>query len=261
MHCYFVSEFLPKREIVSRQRVALVTGASRGIGRAIADRLVADGFNITISARNSESLHRAADELRDAGGEVFVAPADMAVEGDVIELAIAHDERFGELDLLVICAGVGFSGELGDFPIRKSDVQFVVNFRSPLMLIQQLLPTLRATAALESEIGSKVIALSSITGVAAEPDLAAYGASKAALISLCESIIVAEAKNGVTATSVSPGFVDTDMTEWVRDRVDPSTMIRADDIAIIVSALSKLSRFAAVPNVVLTRPGEQLWRA
>lgn len=246
---------------MTRQRVALITGASRGIGRAIAEQLSADGFDLTISARNEDTLNRAGEQLRATGRKVIAIPADMSIEEDVGVLADAHLEHYENLDLLVLCAGLGSAGELGAYPIRRFDKQFAVNVRSPLLLIQRLLPMLRTTALSEPALGSKIVAIASITGMAAEPNLAAYGASKAALISLCESIIVAEAVHGVSATSISPGYVDTDMSSWVHDRISADVMIRATDIAILVSAISRLSRYAAVPNIAVTRPGDQLWRA
>jgi NAD(P)-dependent dehydrogenase (short-subunit alcohol dehydrogenase family) len=106
-----------------------------------------------------------------------------------------------------------------------------------------------------------VIAVASISGVAAEPGLAAYGATKAALISLCESITVSEGAGGVTATAISPGYVDTDMTAWIRDQISPADMITPDDIAELTLAVCRLSRHCAVPNIVVTRPGPLLWRA
>jgi 3-oxoacyl-[acyl-carrier protein] reductase len=246
---------------VTRRRVALVTGASRGIGRAIAEQLIDDGFDLTISARKPDTLERAAGEFRASGRRVLAVPADLASESDVDTLAARHLDEYEHLDMLVLCAGLGIAGELGSYPLRKFDTQFTVNVRSHFQLIQRLLPTLRATAVLEAEVGTKIVAITSITGMVAEPDLAIYGASKAALIALCESINVAESTTGVTATSIAPGYVDTDMSEWVHDRVDPATMIRARDIAILTSALARLSRYAAVPNIAVTRPGDQLWRA
>jgi NAD(P)-dependent dehydrogenase (short-subunit alcohol dehydrogenase family) len=246
---------------MARQRVALVTGASRGIGRAIVEQLLDDEFDLTVSARKPETLERAADEYRRSGRRVVSIPADFASESEVGKLAAFHLEHFEHLDVLVLCAGLGISGELGTFPLGKFDRQFTVNVRSSLQLIQLLLPALRTTAHLEAEVGTKIIAVSSITGMIAEPDLAVYGSSKAALIALCESINIAEAATGVTATSIAPGYVDTDMSEWVHDRIDPARMIRARDIAILTSALTRLSRFAAVPNIAVTRPGDQLWRA
>jgi 3-oxoacyl-[acyl-carrier protein] reductase len=246
---------------VTDRRVALVTGASRGIGRVIAAGLAADGFDLTVSARTPDTLEQAAAELRSSGRRVEAVPADMGVEDQVVALADAQRERYDRLDVLVLCAGTGAVGELATFPMRRVDRMLTINLRAPLLLVQQLMPALRATAAMQPELGSKIVAIASIAGMAADSGLAVYGATKAALISLCESIIVAEAETGVTATAISPGYVDTDMTSWLHDRIDRATMIRATDIAALVSAVSGLSRYAAVPNIAVTRPGTQLWRA
>jgi 3-oxoacyl-[acyl-carrier protein] reductase len=242
------------------RRAALVTGASRGIGRAVAGRLVEDGFDVTISARSEDDLAVVAQKLSGRGPEVAVSAADMSVEEQILALADAHVARFGRLDALVIGAGVGMGGPLETFPLRRLDVQFGVNVRGPLTLVQRLLPILRATALHSPETGCRIIAVASITGVVSAEGLAAYGLTKAALISLCESITLEEGAHGVNATAISPGYVDTSMSEWVHDDIDPSTMIRPSDVAELAAALCRLSRYAAVPNVVITRPGKQLWR-
>jgi 3-oxoacyl-[acyl-carrier protein] reductase len=246
---------------VTERLVALVTGASRGIGRAIAERLVAENYDLTISARSRQPLDVVAKELTRAGGNVNVVPADMAVESDIEALADAHAARFGRLHVLVTAAGVGMAGDLASFPVRRLDTQFAVNVRAPVVLVQRLLPLLRSTSESAPESGVKIIALASITGVVSEQGLAAYGMTKAALISWCESITLAEGLNGVNATAISPGYIDTVMSEWVHDAVDPSTMIRKADVAELAVALCRLSRYAAVPNIVVTRPGPNLWRA
>jgi 3-oxoacyl-[acyl-carrier protein] reductase len=171
---------------------ALVTGASRGIGRAIAERLAAGGFALTLSGRYAgprQELARALDG--DAAG-TDVVPADMATEQDVRRLAQRHAERFGSLDLLVLCAGSGTSGPISDYPVRRFDRQVDVNLRAPFVLVQECLPSLRQAAASHPERGARIVAIASLTGVASEPGLAAYGATKAALISLCQSINVEE---------------------------------------------------------------------
>lgn len=239
------------------RRSALVTGASRGIGAAIADRLAASGWDLTISARGIEALNETAQRLAAHGGRVEVVPADMSDEAEVTALAAAHAEAFGRCDALVLNAGMGQRGAIGEFLPRRFDKLYQVNVRAPFVLMQELLPTLRSTA--ESAKAAKVIAVSSITGVYPEPELAAYGATKAALISLCETFNLEESENGVSATTIAPGYVDTDMSGWTG--IPAEEMISATDVAVLVQSVTELSRYAVVPNMVITRPGSNIHRA
>ncbi|MBD0860564.1 SDR family oxidoreductase [Gordonia sp. zg691] len=244
----------------TNNRAALVTGASRGIGAAIADRFAADGWDLTISARGREALEKKAAGLRERGaGRVEVVPADMTDAEAIIALAGAHAEVFGRCDALIINAGMGSKGAVADLPVKRFDRLYEVNVRAPYVLLQAALPTLRATADVYG--AAKVIAVASITGVYPEPELSAYGATKAALISLCETFNLEESVNGVSATTIAPGYVNTDMTDWLKDTLPAEEMITADDVAVVAHSVTQLSRFAVLPNIVITRPGENLHRA
>lgn len=245
-----------------RRPRALVTGASRGIGAAVARRLVTDGYTVTVSARDREALQQTVAGWEVPGtAYVSVEPADLGRPEDVDRLAAAQSALDPALDVLVLCAGVGTAGPVHAYPVARAQRQLEVNFLSAFRLVQGLLPALRRAARMSSAGTAKIVAIASITGVASEPGLSAYGASKAALISLCESITVDEAGTGVTASAISPGYVDTDMSSWIKDRIPAAEMIAVEDVAELVLALCRLSRHAVVPNVVLTRPGRELWRA
>ncbi|WP_322751575.1 MULTISPECIES: SDR family oxidoreductase [unclassified Frankia] len=245
----------------SPRPVGLVTGASRGIGLTIARSLAAAGYDLTISARNAAGLADVAAELSAAGGTVRPHRADMAVEQDVTGLAAEHVEAYDRLDVLVMSAGIGYAAALDTAPLHRFDRQFAVNVRAPYVLVQALLPVMRTTARDHPTRGVKIIALSSITGVYAEPALAAYGATKAALASLCRSINAEVSGAGVSATAICPGYVHTDMTAWMHEQLDPTSMIATADIAELVMSVTRLSAHAVVPEIVVTRPGEQLHRA
>ncbi|MCX5044789.1 SDR family oxidoreductase [Aldersonia sp. NBC_00410] len=235
---------------------ALVTGASRGIGLAIATRLAQSGYGLTISARSTDTLELAAKSLREAGApNVVVVPADMADPAAAETLVARHAEAFGDMRALILNAGIGTAGALLDFPQRRLDKTVAVNFSAPFALIQRALPLLRAAAAQEPRRGAKVVAISSITGVYAEPTMAAYGATKAALTSLIETMNMEESGNGVSGCSVAPAFVDTDMTDWIKDRIPAEEMIAVEDIVEIVDALLRLSAQAVVPKIVVSRAG------
>lgn len=240
-------------------RAALVTGASRGIGLEIARRLAADGWDLTISARTETTLSEAAATLQErARGEICTAVADMASEDDILSLATSHRERFDRLDALVLNAGMGSIGPIDEFPIRRFDKLFAVNVRSAYLLIQQLLPTLRKTAGAADS--SRVIAVSSLTGTASEPLNSAYGASKAALTSLCETVNTEESLGGVSATALCPGYVATDMTAPLTGDVPAETMIDPREIAELAVGLTRLGRSAVIPSIPISRPGPLVWR-
>ncbi len=243
-------------------RTALITGASRGIGLGIAERLARQGYSLTITARDADRLASVAESLRGAGApEVVVAPADMADADAVAGVLAEHAQRFGAMSALVLNAGMGTAGPVAETPMRRFDKTFAVNLRAPLQLIQGALPLLRDAAAAEPARGAKVIALSSITGVYAEAGLAVYGAAKAALVSLFATLNAEESGNGVTATTIAPAYVDTDMSAWIHDRIPPQDMLTVNDVVEMVDSLLRLSSRAVVPNIVMSRAGTDGYRA
>lgn len=235
-------------------RSALVTGATRGIGRGIARSLGAQGWALTLSGRNTDLLESVAHEVRGAGAaDVVVAPADLAHRGEVGTLVGAHATRFESLDALVLNAGVGTAGRLANGDLSRVDKTLEVNFRSAVSLVAEAIPLMRKAAAIAPYRGAKIIALASIAGIYPEAGLAAYGASKAALISLMETVNREESAQGITATAVAPGFVDTDMSEWVTERIPRDEMIPVQDVVTIVDMLLGLSRKSAIGRVIVER--------
>jgi 3-oxoacyl-[acyl-carrier protein] reductase len=240
----------------------LVTGASRGIGLGIATRLAERGWGLTVAARDESRLASVATCLADAGAaHVQALAGDVADDDYLAELVAAHERRFTTLDALVLNAGVGSAGPLADFHPRRFDKQVRINLRSPFLLLQQALPLLRGAAAREPGRGAKVVALCSITGVYAEPDLAVYGATKAALSSMVRSLNREESAGGVCATAVCPAYVDTDMATHVHDRIPPETMLEVGDVVAMVDACLSLSARAVVPELVLGRASSDGRRA
>ncbi|MFD6860281.1 SDR family NAD(P)-dependent oxidoreductase [Rhodococcus sp. NPDC060086] len=241
---------------------ALVTGASRGIGFGVALRLAEQGYALTISARGEERLEKAATQLREAGAsEVRAIAADLADPEAAAQVVAAHEESFGAMRALILNAGVGTAGAIADFPARRFDKTLAVNLAAPFALLQSSLPLLRAAAAADPGRGAKVVALSSITGVYAEAGLAAYGATKAALISLVETLNLEESGNGVSASAIAPAYVDTDMSGWIKEKIPAETMLEVNDVVELVDALLKLSSRAVLPRLVLSRAGASLYEA
>lgn len=238
------------------RRSSLVTGASRGIGRGIAEALASRGHALTIAARDAGRLEEVAAELRAAGAPaVCTVAGDLSDAGHLDAMVEAHDDAFGAMSCLVLNAGVGTAGALADLPPHRLDKTVAVNLRAPFLLLQRSLPLLRRAAEKAPLTGARVVVLSSITGVYAEPRLAAYGATKAALNSLVETFNAEESGCGVSATAIAPAYVETDMSAWARDRVPAEAMIPVGDIVGLVGALLGLSARSVVPRIVVGRAG------
>ena len=221
------------------KRAALVTGGSSGIGLAIAHCLRADGFDLTLVGRTREKVEAAAQELSGLG-----LTADLAQDDECHAVVERHRDRYGRLDVLVNSAGVGFAGPIDELSAKHLDLQLDVNLRAVLLVTAAALPLLR-------EAHGLVVSLASVAGTIPSPSLPVYGASKAAVIQFTQTINRAEEKNGVRATAISPGFVDTPMTDFAP--VPKERMIRAEDCAEIVQLLLRLSPYARIPHVVLER--------
>jgi NAD(P)-dependent dehydrogenase (short-subunit alcohol dehydrogenase family) len=231
-----------------------VTGASRGIGRGIALELAQQGFGLTVSSRREEDLAALADVLGRSGApEVVRAAADLSDRESLAAVVDRHRGTFGTIDVLVLAGGVGTGGPLQTLPASRVDKTLAVNLTSAIALVQHALPLLRAAAELHEEHGARVIALSSMSGVHPEPGLAVYGASKAALVSLMETLNAEESSTGVMATAIAPAYVATDMSSWVTDRIPIQTMIPVADVVAVVRMLVALGASTSLTRVVLSR--------
>jgi NAD(P)-dependent dehydrogenase (short-subunit alcohol dehydrogenase family) len=221
------------------QRAALVTGGSSGIGLAIARVLREEGFDLTLASRTRAKVEAAAREL----GALAVT-ADVADEAQCVRIVEEHRDRHGRLDVLVNSAGMGVAGAIDELPAKHLDLQLAVNLRAVLLVTAAALPLLR-------EAHGLVVSLASIAGTIPSPRLPVYGAAKAGVIQFTQTLNRAEEKHGVRATAISPGFVDTPMTDFAP--VPQERMIRAEDCAEIVRLLLRLSPYARVPQVVVER--------
>lgn len=237
-------------------RSALVTGASRGIGRGIAESLAKQGYALTITSRTISDLAALADDLRSLGSpEVVVETSDMSDLAALPGLVALHESRFATMDALIVNAGVGMIGPVAAFPLSRVQKVVDINFTAAYVLMQGALPLLRLAAQATPSRGAKVIALSSITGAYSEPNMAAYGASKAALLSLVETLNLEESAGGVTASAVAPGYVETDMSAWTTNKVPAYSMIKVADVVSVVDMLLELSSTTCIPRLVMSRSG------
>ncbi|HST18193.1 MAG TPA: SDR family oxidoreductase [Gaiellaceae bacterium] len=222
-------------------RSALVTGGSSGIGLAIARMLREEGFALTLASRTAEKVQAAAAEL-DAVG----LAADLSREEDCVRIVAEHRERHGGMDVLVNSGGLGIAGTVESLVTKHVDLQLGVNLRGLLLVTRESIPLLK-------ESRGWVVNLASIAGTTATPGLTVYGATKAAVIALTNSLNAELDGVGVRAIALCPGFVDTPMAAW--SGLEAAEMIQPEDCAEIVRACLRLSPRARIPQVVIERVG------
>jgi NAD(P)-dependent dehydrogenase (short-subunit alcohol dehydrogenase family) len=238
------------------ERAALITGGSRGIGLAIAEALGEDGYGLTIAARKPEPLERTAEALRAQGMEVEHVPANLADEEAIRSVVDRHRERFRRLDVLVNNAGVGIGAAVGDQQTKYVDLQLAVNLRAIVLFYRECTAMLRAAGT--EHRNALVVNLSSIAGKSGQPWLSVYSATKAAVVGYTQAMNKELNSDGVKSVAFCPGFVDTDMSDFIKETVDAADMMRPEDIAEAVRFMLRLSPACVVPEIIFQRPGETL---
>jgi NAD(P)-dependent dehydrogenase (short-subunit alcohol dehydrogenase family) len=237
-------------------RAAIVTGASSGIGLALARMLGEEGHGLTIASRRPEKIEAAAQELRDAGHEVEAVAGNMADEETIKSVVDAHRERFGRLDVLVNNAGVGIGSAIADTQTKRLDIQLDVNLRSYVLFYRDCVEMLRAAGA--EHRNALVVNTASIAGKSGQGWLSVYSATKFGVVGFTQAMNKELGPEGIKSCALCPGFVDTAMTDFVKESVSADEMIQPTDIAEIVRSLLKLSPACVVPEVVFQRPNEVL---
>ena len=220
---------------------ALITGGSSGIGLAIAGMLRDEGYELTLASRTPEKVEAAAHEL----GATPIA-ADVSKPEDCERVVAEHVQRCGGLDLLVNSAGIGIAGRVEDAQLKHIDRQLNINLRGLVLVTQAAIPHLRKTR-------GWIVNLASIAGTTGVPILPIYAASKAAVISLTQSLNADLDGDGVRAIAICPGFVDTPMAEF--SGIPGDEMIQPADCAEVVRMCLRLSAHARIPQVVIERAG------
>jgi NAD(P)-dependent dehydrogenase (short-subunit alcohol dehydrogenase family) len=216
--------------LILQDRVAVVTGASGGIGASLATMLAGEGARVVLAARRSEELDRVAKAIRDAGGTALAVPTDLTLEDSLANLVATTHAEFGPVDVLVNNAGHALWKPLEQTTLAEWDLTFAVNLRAVAYLCGSVLPDMQARR------WGRIINIGSEAGVAIVPGLAAYCVSKHALGALTEVIQDANHDNGIKAWVVCPGFVDTDMG-YVVPGANAANFLRVDEVVDVVRYL------------------------
>lgn len=225
-------------------KVALVTGGSRGIGRAIAERLGRDGVVVAVAfARDQAAADEIVEKIGKDGGRAFAIRAELGRHGDAAALWDAFDAHIQRhslragVDIIVNNAGVGRSSELASLTEEEFDEVFAVNVRAPFFIVQQGLSRLRD--------GGRIINISSGAARLAMPEIIAYGSTKGALDTFTLNLAKQLGPRGITANSVAPGIVDTDANAgWLRGNAD------AEAHAASLHALGRVGQPEDIADIV-----------
>ena len=237
-------------------RAAIVTGASSGIGLAIARMLGNEGYGLTVAARRPEKLEEAAQGLRDEGFEVEHVAGNLGDEDVIKQVVAAHRDRYGRLDVLVNNAGVGIGQAVGEIQTKHLDIQLNTNIRSYVLFYRECIEMLRAAGA--EHKNALVVNTASIAGKHGQAWLSVYAATKFAVVGWTQSMHRELATEGIKSTALCPGFVDTPMTDFVKGQVEPEAMITPDDIALAVKMVLDVSPACIIPEIQFIRPGDEL---
>ncbi len=234
-------------------KIALVTGASSGIGLAIATMLAEERFDLTVVSRTAAKIELAAAGLAERGTEVHAVSADLSEEREIARAVAAHRERFGRLDLLVNNAGIGIHGPIDGYATKYIDLQLALDLRAPMLFYREAIDLLRAAGARHRN--ALVVNVSSTAGKHGVPGIAVYSAVKHGIVGFTEAMNRELSGAGIKSCALCPGFVDTELADYSQNPVPAAEMIRPLDVAESVRALLRLSPTCVLPEIVLTRPG------
>jgi meso-butanediol dehydrogenase / (S,S)-butanediol dehydrogenase / diacetyl reductase len=226
-------------------KVALITGAGHGIGRASAQRFAAEGAIVTIVDIDATTAGETADAIRTAGSTAHAIAADVADPDAVESMTKEALARFGRIDVLHNNAGRLRPGSVTDLAVDEWDRTFAVNIRSMFLVCRTIIPTMCAQG------GGVIVNTASTSGLVGEATTPAYNASKAAIINFTRQLVADYSRSGIRANCVCPGWVPTgfndpvlagmsneDVTQMVRATVPLGRQARTDEIAAAVAFLA-----------------------
>jgi NAD(P)-dependent dehydrogenase (short-subunit alcohol dehydrogenase family) len=231
-------------------QVAVVTGAARGVGAAVARKLAEMGAHVVLVARNVEQLNHVRDEVVLAGGKASVHVCDLTDAAAVERLGKAVAAEHGRCDVLVNNAGVGLQGKaLHEVSPEEWDLVLNTNLRGPFLMIRAIAPLMIAAR------GGHIINISSLAGKNPLPKGAAYAASKWGLNGLTYSVAEELREYGIRVSAVAPGSINTDFGDHAgrgaASGKDPKKKLQPEDVAAVVAGLVTQSAQSFVSEVLM----------
>lgn len=234
-------------------KVAVVTGASRGIGRAIAVALAQQGVTVIGAARSQEALQPVQHEIETGGGALHPVAADLLDPTSPKKIIDTTVETCGCLDILVNNAGIVAEGPLIDATVEEWDRLMAINARAPFLLCKEAVPYMKTAGA------GAIIQIVSVIGVKGYVNQGVYTASKHALMGLSKVLAQEVQKDNIRVHTILPGGVATDMIAEVRPDLTPEVLMQPEDIADIVIFLLTHRSNAVIDDIHVRRASSSPW--
>jgi NADP-dependent 3-hydroxy acid dehydrogenase YdfG len=230
-------------------KAAIVTGAGRGIGRAIATALAAEGAAVALAARSRADLAAVAAEIRDAGGRALAIPTDVTRDAAVEALAEGALAELGRIDLLVTAAGTASFGPVAGSKPDDWEAMLAVNLRAVMVCCRAVLP------AMTRQRSGMIINVASIAARRALPGTAVYSATKAGVIGFSRVLAEELRGEGVRVGVLVPGAVDTPLWDAIPNGPERHRMLRPDDVARVAVLMATLPPSASLEELTLLPAG------
>ncbi len=234
-------------------KVAIVTGASRGIGRAVSVALAQEAATVVLAARSIQKLQETADKVTEAGGKAEIVVTELTEEESIKNLVKVISDKFSRLDILVNNAGVTYSAKLEDTITEDWERCMQINARAPFILCREALPLLRKSQA------GYIINIASVVGVKGYPLQSAYTSSKHALRGMTISLAEELKGSNIRVHLLCPGGVDTELVQKVRPDIKKDELMQPEEIAELVLYLVTHKGNAVIDELHIRRATSTPW--
>lgn len=238
---------------LTKGKVAIVTGAGRGIGRSIALALARHGVRVVLASRTISELRKVQEEIAALGMEALCVPTDVSQEDAVRALVRSTITHFNRLDIVINNAGMGLFGPLTETTVQAWDRMMAVNARGPFLLCRESIPYLK------QQKHTFIINITSVVAVKGYANQAAYSASKHAVMGMTKALAKEVQADGIRVHAICPGGVDTQLVSQARPDLDPSVLMQPDDVADVVLFLVTRQGHAVIDEVHLRRMSSTPW--
>ena len=235
-------------------KVAIVTGASRGIGKAISRSLAECGVNLALNSRSLNQLEAIKEEYKDLGIDVLPCPADLGDPEECVKIVEKVAQHFGKIDILINNAGIAIPKPLNETTANEWDMHMAINARAPFLLSREALPYLKKSGM------ATIINISSVVGYKGYINQGAYTASKHALMGMTKVLAQEVFKDNVRVHIIAPGGVATDMVANTRPDLDESMLATPQEIADVVMFILTHRGNAVIDEINIRRFSNTPWK-